>query len=274
MTSTDTTSPLIVDDQDEVGLRFDLAHDHVGVLTLDRPAQFNAVNWSLYNALATALHRVSQAPDIRVLVLRGEGKAFCAGGDIAFMRQMFEGEIDMHDVQALALRFFRELHGLPQPTIAIVDGPAVGFGATIALTCDVVYASERSTFADPHVQMGLVAGDGGGVLWPLLLGPGRARELLFTGDPISAVDAFTWGMIAHVHPTRDEVEAAGMALAQRLARGPVEALRATKAITNHLIRSVGEEVIRGSLAMELASQTTLFHQQAVERFLQGSAGRF
>ncbi len=259
--------------KDCTGLRFDLTPTGVGILTFDRPEHLNAIDWPLYQALATAIDRIADAPDIHVLVLEGSGRAFCAGGDIGFMQQMYDGDVDKEDVARIGARVFRALTGLPQPSMAIVHGPAIGLGCTIALCCDLVFAGDRAVFADPHVQMGLVPGDGGAVLWPLLVGPARAKEYLLTGDPIRAEEADRLGLVNHVYPS-DEVRERALAFAHRLANGPKQTLQAAKALTNHVVRTLGEELIRGSLAMESLSQASQYHRDAVKRFLAGDPIRF
>lgn len=254
-------------------LRFDMLEPHIAALTFSRPERLNAIDWQVYAALDAAFDRIARNDDIRVLLLCGAGRAFCAGGDISFMRQMFEGEIDPQLVQDVSLRVFNALVALPQPTIAVVNGPAIGLGCTLALCCDLIYAGDRAVFGDPHLQMGLVPGDGGAVLWPLRVGPAKAKELLFTGDPVRAADAHAMGLVNHVHPT-DEVHDQALAMARRLANGPVQALRATKALTNHVLRDLGERVVKASLALEHVSQFSDYHREAVKRFLDDDPIRY
>lgn len=262
----------IIDNPGE-GLDFELIPPGIGVLTFDRPEQLNAIDWSLYRGLATAVERMAHRSDIHVVLLRGAGRAFCSGGDIGFMRQMFEGEIDKADVGDVAERLFTAQLSLPQPALAVVDGPAVGLGATIALGCDLVFAGERATFADPHVQMGLVPGDGGAVLWQLRIGPAKAKEFLFTGDPVNAVSAYQLGLVNHVYPSAEVFDRA-LDFARRLASGPTRTMRAIKALTNHVTRSLGNELIRAGLAMEAVSQESEYHREAVKRFLADDPLRF
>lgn len=269
---TTRTLPEVVESGD-TGLTFELLPTGVGVLTLDRPDQLNAINWPMYQALAGAITNLALRDDVKVVVLRGAGRAFCAGGDISFMRQMFSGEIDKAEVSALALRFFNAQMSLPQPIIAVVDGPAVGLGCTIALSCDMIFAGARARFADPHVQMGLVPGDGGALLWSLLVGPSKAKELLMTGDPLQAEDAFRLGLVSHVLPS-DQVQGAAMDLAERLAQGPAATIQVIKALVNQTTRVLGEQQVRASLALESLSQESAYHQNAVKRFLAGDPVRF
>lgn len=273
MATTTADMSLDVVDPEQEGLTFELLPSGVGVLTLDRPDQLNAINWPLYQALVAAVTRLATMQQVKVIVLRGAGRAFCAGGDISFMKQMFSGEVDKADVSALALRFFNAQLSLPQPIIAVVDGPAIGLGCTLALSCDLVFAGERARFADPHVQMGLVPGDGGALLWTLLLGPAKAKEFLMTGDAVQAADALRLGLVNQLHPS-DEVLQAALDFAARLAAGPPETIQVIKALVNQTTRVLGEQQVRASLALESLSQESEYHQEAVRRFLAGDAIRF
>lgn len=255
------------------GLGYEELSRGVVVLTFDRPPRRNAIDWSLYKAFVEAVEGIGRRQDVRVLLLRGAGGAFCAGGDISFMKQMYSGEVDKAEVQALQVRFFSAQIALPQPTIAVVDGPAIGLGCTFALSCDLVFAGEHAKFADPHVQMGLVPGDGGTLLWPLLIGPARAKEFLFTGDPVGATEALAMGLVNRVYPSGEVFDRA-VAYASRLAAGPTATIQAIKALTNQTTRALGEQFIRAGLAMESVSQESDYHRTAVERFLAGDPVRF
>jgi enoyl-CoA hydratase len=271
MTMTTTnTSPL--ETVNGSGLDFRI-EDKVGILSFDRPDVMNAVNYPLYQELVRILREVAARTDIHVLVLRGENGAFCAGGDISFMKQMYSGEISKDEVNLLGLQFYRALISLPQPTISVVDGPAIGLGATIALSCDLIFASTRARIADPHVQMGLVPGDGGPVVWPMLIGPAKAKEFLFTGDVVRADAALEMGLVNHVYPP-DQVDARALELAARIARGPAGTIQATKSLVNFALRTMGEQVVTQGLALERVSQETEYHHEAVKRFLAGDPVRF
>ena len=240
----------------------------VVVLTFNRPQRLNAVDWPLYQRFVGALEELSRDKTVPAIIIRGAGRGFCSGGDIAFMRQMYEGEIDKTAVQDLQVRFFSTQMALPQPTIAVVDGPAIGLGCTFALSCDLIFAGENAVFADPHVQVGLVPGDGGALLWPLLVGPNKAKEFLFTGDSVKAAEAHRIGLVNQLHPS-DEVFARAVQFAERLARGPRSTIQAIKALTNQTTRALGEQFIRAGLTMESLSQESEYHQGAVKAFLAG-----
>lgn len=259
--------------RDSAGVRLDRGPDGIATAVFDRPHVKNAIDWETYQSLDRLLEQVGRMASVRVLLLRGAGAAFCAGGDIGFMRQMYEGIIDPQLVQDTARRVFTSLVNLPQPTIAVVDGPAIGLGCTLALACDIVLAGERAVFADPHLQMGLVPGDGGVIAWILRAGPAKAKEHLFTGDPLTAAEAHASGLVNHIYPSGDLL-AGAEAFAARLASGPAQALQATKALTNHTWRQLGEGIVRAGLALELASQHSPYHRMAVERFLAGQPMKF
>lgn len=245
----------------------------VVVLTLNRPHRLNAVDWPLYQSFVGALEELSRDKAVPAVIIRGAGRAFCAGGDISFMKQMYEGEVDKAAVQDLQVRFFTTQLALPQPTIAVVDGPAIGLGCTFALSCDLVFAGEAAAFADPHVQMGLVPGDGGTLLWPLLIGPAKAKEFLFTGDTVTAAEALSLGLVNHVYPS-DEVFPRAVEFAERLARGPLATIQAIKALTNQTTRALSEQFIRAGMAMESVSQESEYHHRAVRAFLAGDPVAF
>jgi enoyl-CoA hydratase/carnithine racemase len=254
-------------------LKVQILDSGVVTITFNRPDRLNAVNWDLYREFVETLENISRDTSVPAVVITGVGRAFCAGGDISFMRQMYEGEIDKAEVQELQVRLFRTQMGMPAPTIAVVNGPAVGLGCTFALSCDLIYASERARFSDPHVQMGLVPGDGGALLWPLLVGPNKAKELLFTGDSLSVEEAHRLGLVNHLLP-EDQLRDAALAFAERLARGPRATIQAIKSLTNQATRAIGEHFIRAGLAMESVSQESDYHHRAVDAFLAGKPVRF
>ena len=153
------------------------------------------------------------------------------------------------------------------PVIVAMNGDAVGFGATLALFGDVIIAAETARIGDAHVRMGLVAGDGGAVIWPLLVGVHRAKEYLMTGDLISATEAERIGLINHVVPA-DELLPKARALAERLAAGPTWAVRWTKASINKLVRERMNLILDTSLAYEALSLGTEDHKEAARAFME------
>jgi enoyl-CoA hydratase len=159
----------------------------------------------------------------------------------------------------------------PKPILAAIEGPAIGLGATLALFCDIKIAGRNATIADPHVNIGVVAGDGGAVIWPWLIGTGRAKYHLMTGDPIKAEEAERIGLIERVvEPGTALAEA--HTLAARLAKGHLAAIRGTKISVNKLLHDAVNIVLDTSLALEKETMASAEHKGAVEAFLQRLAG--
>lgn len=245
--------------------------DGIAVCTLNRPERLNAVNGAMHSELMQLPIDLQADPEVRAAVLTGAGRAFCAGGD-------FSGSRDMRSKSGLpmmqeARRIVDNLLDLEKPIVAAVNGAAAGLGATVALLCDVVIASRNARIGDPHVKMGITAGDGGAVIWPLLIGVNRAKQLLMTGDLLSADEAMTLGLVNSVV---DEGEAlpAALAMARRLASGAPYAVQSTKVSVNKFIKSVSNLVLPLSLSLEEASMTKDDHREAVAAFQEKREPRF
>jgi enoyl-CoA hydratase len=219
----------------------------------------------MHTELSTIFADIATDSEVRVLVLTGAGQAFCAGGDIAWLRDLTPGALN--PMLKEARKIVVDLLELEIPVIAAVNGPATGLGATLALFCDVVFAASEARVGDPHVRVGLVAGDGGAVIWPWLVGPARAKELLMTGDLLDAAAAERIGLINHVVPAGDLMETVGK-LAVRLANGAPAAIRGTKASINALLRDSVNLVLDASLAREHGTFLTNDHREAVTAFLE------
>jgi enoyl-CoA hydratase len=152
-----------------------------------------------------------------------------------------------------------------KPIIAKVNGHATGLGATIALFCDVIFASEAAKIGDPHVSVGLVAGDGGAVIWPQLIGYARAKEYLMTGKLMSAAEAARIGLINHAVPAT-ELDAQVRDFADHLAAGAIKAIKWTKMSVNIGLKQLASSIMDASLAYEAMSNVTVDHQEAVHAF--------
>ena len=152
-----------------------------------------------------------------------------------------------------------------KPIIARVNGHAVGLGATIALLCDIIIAADHAKIGDPHVNAGLVAGDGGALIWPQLIGFARAKEYLFTGDLMTAAEAERIGLINHVVPA-DQLDEKVYGLARRLAGGAMRSLRWTKQTVNIPLRQLAHSMMDLSLSLETQSNLSKDHQEAVWAF--------
>jgi enoyl-CoA hydratase len=220
------------------------------VLTLDRPASRNALNGDLHAAMLVAIQSVATEPDVRAIVVTGSGDAFSAGGDFELMRKMQEDRDLRREILNRSRSLFQAVLKLDIPIVAAVNGPAVGAGATLALLCDVVLMADDAYFAEPRVNLGLVAGDGGVTLWPLLAGVPAARAYLLTRDRVSALEAHRLGLIHQVHPSASLLREA-MSLAERLAGMPQHAMRTTKRALNRQLEA------SASLAFEFALEAEM-----------------
>src|SRR5690606_26059821 len=161
----------------------------------------------------------------------------------------------------------RNILAVRQPMIASINGDAIGLGATLALFCDITYMAAGARIGDPHVKAGIVAGDGGPVLWPMLVGANRAKEYLLTGDLLTAEEAERIGLVNHV-VAKDELNDAVMKMAKRLAAGPQIAIRFNKRLVNKELEERVSRLYDLSLALEAITFETADHQEAVKAFLE------
>lgn len=224
--------------------------DGVAVVTLNRPDALNAVDTQMHSELSMIFGDLNQDITVKAVVITGAGRVFSAGGDINWMREMAAADAPyVKALMAEARRMVDSILDLEVPIIAAVNGPAIGLGATVALFCDIIIASEKARFGDPHVSVGLVAGDGGAVIWPLLVGMSRAKEYLMTGDTVDAKEAERIGLINHV-VTEQEVMPTALLLAKRLASGPTLAISWTKMAVNKLLKREANLILDTSFAWE------------------------
>jgi enoyl-CoA hydratase/carnithine racemase len=200
---------------------------HVATLTLNRPDKLNAFDVELVDAWADALERLAVDRDAHVIVVTGAGRAFCAGGDLSTLG-LDSGPLSKKEfLRDHVHRVQRALSRIEQPTIAMINGPAMGAGFDMALLCDLRIAANEAKIGEAYVKLGLVAGDGGAWLLDRLVGPARAMELLLTGKTIDGAQAAEWGLVNQAVPL-DELETTTFALAEQLAAGPQLAQRLIK----------------------------------------------
>jgi enoyl-CoA hydratase len=238
----------------------------IRIVTLNRPERFNAIDEGLHRSLELVWRELAHDPDVRAVVLTGAGRAFCAGGDMDMIQGMWNDAGHRRVMLEEGRQIVQEMAEFPLPIVAAVNGPAVGLGCSIALLCDIVYMSDSAYLADPHVAVGLTAGDGGPIVWPLLTSILRAKEFLFTGDRIAAPTAVSFGL-ANRSVEQDQLLPEALALADRLCSLPPQALRTTKrAINAHLRRAVGA-VVDYAFAAEHDSFDTPEHRAIVNSYL-------
>lgn len=239
--------------------------DRILTVSINRPEAMNAVNGGLHKELAQVFFDVNADPDSDVIILTGEGDAFCAGGDLIWLQDAIDDPEIFDGMTKEAKRIFFGQLEVEKPIIAKINGPATGLGASLALVCDVIFASEKAVIADPHVSVGLVAGDGGAVIWPQLVGYARAKEYLLTGNFVSATEAERIGLINHV-VSPDELDDAVEAFAKKLAAGATKAIRWTKITANLPLKAIAHQIFDAGLAYEGLSNITEDHQEGITAF--------
>ena len=250
--------------------------DKLATVTLNRPDSLNAVNPQLHHELERIWVDLSEDSDVNAILLTGAGKAFCAGGDVKGMAARSGGEEKQRRFNlspAGGRRLIQNLLEVEQPIIGAINGDAVGLGATIALFCDVIVASEKARFGDPHVRVGIVAGDGGAVIWPLLIGPARAKEFLMRGHLVNGAEAAKMGLVNYAVPP-EEVLPKARALAQELADGPTWAIRWSKLSVNKWLKDQVNLILDASLAYEMLTFTTEDHKEAARAFVEKRKPKF
>jgi enoyl-CoA hydratase len=238
----------------------------VRIVTLNRPEAFNAVNEGLHRGVATVWQQIAADPDARAVVLTGAGKAFCAGGDMTWFADVGDDPVLRMEVMRQAKQVVHELVRFPLPIVAAINGPAVGLGCSLAVLCDIVLIADTAYLADPHVGVGLVAGDGGAVTWPLFMSLLKAKEYLFTGEKINAETAERLGLANRVVPAADLRDEA-MTLAHKLAGLPAKALQDTKRALNLHLQQAVTMVLDFAIASESECFTLPEHKERVEAFL-------
>jgi enoyl-CoA hydratase len=244
--------------------------DKLATVTLNRPDSLNAVNPQMHHELERIWLDLAEDTDVNAILLTGAGKAFCAGGDVKGMASRAGGEGGQRRFNlspAGGRRLIQNILDVEQPIIGAINGDAVGLGATIALFCDVIVASEKARFGDPHVRVGIVAGDGGAVIWPLLIGPARAKEFLMRGHLVNGADAAKMGLVNYAVPP-EEVLPKARELAQELAEGPTWAIRWSKLSVNKWLKDQVNLILDASLAYEMITFTTEDHKEAARAFVE------
>ena len=208
------------------------------IVTLNRPENLNATNHELHEGIANIWPQIDADPEARVVVLTGAGRAFSAGGDYTYLDELTRDSAlrkqTLVDGRNIVTRMVRSR----VPIVAAVNGPAVGLGCSLVALSDVAFMAESAHLADPHVLIGLVAADGGPITWPLLTSLMLAKEYALTGDRIPAKRAAEIGLVNHVVPDADVMDAA-LACARRIAALPQQAVEDTRRVINlHRERAV------------------------------------
>ena len=249
--------------------------DGVATLTFNRPERMNALSTPIMQGLLDGLPRLAGDPAVKVVVLTGAGRAFCAGGDVKSMAEGREQHSVAEDTTRLRARMevSRILHELPKPTIAMLNGPAAGAGLSLALACDLRIAGASARLVTAFVKVGYSGDFGGSFFLTRLVGTARARELYFTGRPVEAEEALSLGLVNRVVPD-DALHDATMELARSLARGPQIALGLIKRNMNRAESGGLAELLDMEAANQVLTGRTEDHREAARAFVEKRAPDF
>lgn len=232
-------------------------------ITLNRPDKLNAVNRLMHKELVDVFTFVAEDDHSDIIVLTGAGRAFSAGGDLAHLSDT-AAQPELFDIDMRhAKRIVYAILDLEKPLICRLNGHAVGFGATMALLCDIVFAADTAKIGDPHVNLGLVAGDGSAIVWPQRIGLACAKEYLMTGDLVPAKKAEELGLINHCVPA-SELDVWVDAFCQRLLSGSTNAIRWTKVLLNLQLKQIAHAVMDPGIAYEAVTIRSADHHEAVD----------
>ncbi|MFF3889028.1 enoyl-CoA hydratase/isomerase family protein [Streptomyces sp. NPDC001914] len=247
----------------------------VSWITLDRPEAMNALTWDQRERVIDLLAAASADPGVRAVVITATGRGFCAGADLRGgppAGERVPGDV-ARTIRLGAQRLIAAVLDCEKPVIAAVNGTAAGIGAHLAFACDLVLAAEPARFIEVFVRRGLVPDGGGAYLLPRLVGPQRAKELMFFGDALSAVDAERIGLVNRVVPA-EELEKTARAWAERLAAGPTRALALTKQLVNASLDTDRAAAWAAEAAAQEINMTTADANEGVTSFVERRAPRF
>ncbi|MEU9305282.1 enoyl-CoA hydratase-related protein [Streptomyces sp. NPDC048269] len=252
--------------EDEVLHRTD---NGVAWITLNRPDAMNAVTWDQRERVIALLGDASADPAVRAVVVTATGKGFCAGADLRgapVTGDRVAGDV-ARTIRLGAQRLITAVLDCEKPVIAAVNGTAAGIGAHLALACDLVIAAEQARFIEVFVRRGLVPDGGGAYLLPRLVGPQKAKELMFFGDAVPAAEAARLGLVNKVVPA-EELETTARAWAERLAQGPTRALAMTKQLVNASLDSDRTTALAAEATAQEINMTTADANEGVSSFVE------
>ncbi|MEE4350360.1 MAG: enoyl-CoA hydratase/isomerase family protein [Pacificimonas sp.] len=233
---------------------------------IDTGKPMNPVDEVMHEELSRIFDALQRDEGSDLIVLSAKGKAFCAGGDFDWMGEMIAEPERFRHMAWDAKRIVGSLLDMEKPVICRLNGAAAGLGATIALLCDIIIADERAKIGDPHVKVGLVAGDGGALIWPQLIGYAKAKELLLTGDMLTAAEAVPLGLINHAVPTAD-LDAKVDEIAGKILANPNWAVRWTKTVTNIPLRALSAQTMDAAGGWESVSNGLDERRKIIEAML-------
>lgn len=251
---------------------YEVMDNNVALITLNRPDQFNAINRKLALEIKQVLELAKQDEQVRVLVITGAGKAFCAGGDLTWLLSC-ENMDQKREVLDLAGHIMTAMDKFPKPILAAVNGVAAGAGTAVALSCDIIMASEKAKFAPNFVNIGAVPDSGASWLLPRQVGYHKAAELMFTGRLIEAREALQLGLFNQLTPP-EKLLPTTLKLAAQLAQGPQRAIQSIK----KMLKMSAQNTLEAQLEVEASLQIMALYgselNEGIQAFLQNRKPRF
>ena len=250
--------------------------DRLATVTFNRPDAYHAMNQEFIAELRTIWFDLAEDKACNAVLLKSSGRFFSVGGDVKAMSTRPGGDFlkegEMYD-PARGRRLVLNLLELDKPIVCAIQGDAIGLAATVALLCDITVAAETARIGDPHAKIGLVAGDGGAAIWPMLVGISRAKEYLMRGTLINGIEAERIGLVNHVVPVEQVIPKA-TEIAHELANGPTWAIRWTKLSVNRLLKQNMLTVLDASMSLEHATMHMEDHAEATKAFKEKRKPKF
>ena len=244
--------------------------DRTAIVTMNRPAKLNAVDPELHDDLEKIWPVLDGDKDVNVIIFTGAGRAFSAGGDIPDLLDRWgtdRGRERAFSATYRAKQIVERMLSVRKPIIGAINGDAMGLGATLALLCDISVMAETAKLGDTHVRVGLVAGDGGTTIWPLLIGANRAKEFLMKARVVTGKEAAEMGMINHSAPD-DQVMEQALKHAKELNRLPPLAVQWSKVSANAILKQQMNLAFDSGIAFEALSMFSHDHKEACLAFVE------
>lgn len=238
----------------------------VATVTLNRPDILNRMDDATTEELVAVVERLRRPGEVRALIVASTGSAFSAGGDLGEVLRLIEDYDARMEAWEMGRRLIRGMSDIAVPTVIALQGDVYGLGTSMALSGDIIVASRNVKIGDPHVKVGLVAGDGGTLVWPQSFGMARAKRHLLTGDPLTAEEAFRLGGITDLVETPEEVLPLAQKLAGKIAALPPIAVQYTKRALNHSMQRHGLDHFEFAMALEQYAMTSEDLKEAIAAF--------
>jgi 2-(1,2-epoxy-1,2-dihydrophenyl)acetyl-CoA isomerase len=243
----------------------------IAILTLNRPEQLNAVSLPMAQSIEKAVAEVDRDDSLKVLIITGAGRAFCAGLDITTFKEV--DEMSLEELGDLIRTLSLPLYKLSKPTIAAINGTAAGAGLSIVMQCDIRIASEKATFSPAYIRVGLVPDAGATYFLPRIVGTAKAIELMVTGDSFGAAEAQKMGLLNKVVPEKEVMKVA-RGLANRIASGPSIAIKLIKQAIHVGIHNNLEQQVEWESLAEYICLKTKDHKEGARAFLEKRQPQF